>query len=245
VHLGAADAAETSPSLCLARSDERCSNDQCTASPSALEATRELPTKCANRPLNTCQGRVRCIRKRRADTSSLPKWLRPVAWLCRPASISRKLCDPHIVRTSARLIGSSSFRVRNACRPRAHHKLIEATPWNLLNTLGIHYCSAAWLDPSPVSQKRPPNAWAQRINPAPCHQNKPDSHGQAAMTCPTGESLAPPNDPTLRSFIPVDAIPTFRSRTCPMLSRKDGLAPRWGPRSVITCRLWELEKTGD
>jgi len=59
--------------------------------------------------------------------------------------------------------------------------------------------------------------------------------------------LPHPNDPALRSFIPVDAISDFPIQNLPygVFSAKDGLAPRVGVAiGNYVLDLWELEKDG-
>src|ERR1700737_1471281 len=62
------------------------------------------------------------------------------------------------------------------------------------------------------------------------------------------ENLVPhPNDPTLRSFIPVDPTSDFAIQNLPygVFSAKDGLAPRVGVAiGDFVLDLWELEQGG-
>jgi fumarylacetoacetase len=69
-----------------------------------------------------------------------------------------------------------------------------------------------------------------------------------AMTLPNRRIILPhPNDPSLRSFIDVDATSDFPIQNLPygVFSAKDGLAPRVGVAiGDYVLDLWELEKDG-
>ena len=69
-----------------------------------------------------------------------------------------------------------------------------------------------------------------------------------AMTLPNRRIILPhPNDPSLRSFIEVDATSDFSIQNLPygVFSTKDGLAPRVGVAiGNYVLDLWELEKDG-
>src|SRR3984957_13784373 len=89
----------------------------------------------------------------------------------------------------------------------------------------------AEIDPSPVCDA--------------AHRSHPPPQGERGRKR-TG-SMPHPNDPTLRSFIPIDPTSDFPIQNLPygVFSAKDGLAPRVGVAiGDYVLDLWELEQDG-
>src|SRR5258705_1257311 len=85
-----------------------------------------------------------------------------------------------------------------------------------------------------------------RAGPAPIGASRNDK-GESVPLNVRQEIVSHPNDPTLRSFIDVDATSDFPIQNLPygVFSAKDGLAPRVGVAiGNYVLDLWELEKDG-
>ena len=80
-----------------------------------------------------------------------------------------------------------------------------------------------------------------------CEPTLPHREGEVTLLKYVGKTMPHPNDPSLRSFIPVDPTSDFPIQNLPygVFSARDGLAPRVGVAiGDYVLDLWELEQDG-